>query len=274
MVNRSDFNLPPIDSGLILDNVAAASGVQKLSTRIDLDGTGSIVHMFSSEDAEYTPEGGVKPVVDTNARSLTVSAEKFAKIEVISKELKADAPALAQAIYEKAPQSFASIFDKLVIGDKPKPSGNFDSLATAPEMEIATLADAYAALSAVEAKGVTPEAWLFSTAMINYLSGMVNTLGLPVFDLAGETFLGLPFARVTSTNRFALVGPWKSRTVYGVVEGDTEVRISEEASLEKDGTTINLWQRNLYGILAETRFGFRAADVNEFVKLVPAVDAE
>ena len=54
-----------------------------------------------------------------------------------------------------------------------------------------------------------------------------------------------------------VAGDWE-QAIYGVVNG-VEVSISEEATLELgDGSTINLWQQNMFAVRAEIEIGFRA----------------
>lgn len=271
MATRDDFELPPVDSGLILTKVHDGSALQRVSQRIDLPGTGSIVHTFTTGDAAYVTEGGRKPLTPNSGASLTVSAEKFTKVVFITDELSEDSPALADAIYTEIPKSFSSTFDKIIIGALAKPSGNFDNLAGAPTLEISTVASAYAALSAVEANDVNPEAWVFTSAMFNDMAGRVNDLGTSVFNFANGEFLGLPYVVVRSTTKAAWVGPFQSRSVYGIVDGTPKVIVSTEGTLiDEDGTVISLLQENKIGVVAEVRFGFRVADINEFVKLTLA----
>lgn len=272
MTSKTDFDLPPIDSGLILSKVSEISAIQKLSTRIDLPGTGAIVHNFSTGEASYVPEGGRKPLTNTNASSLTVAPAKFTKVITITDELSTDSPALANAIYGEIPKSFAPTFDRIIIGDLTKPSGDFDNLAGAPVQTLETVSDAYNALSTVEGKGVNGEGWLFTSAEFNALAGKVNNLGVAVFDFSNGQFLGLPYAVVRSTVKAAWVGPFSTRSVWGVVDGTPSVKISTEGTLVADnGTIISLLQENKIGVIAEIRLGFRVADITEFVKLVPAV---
>lgn len=272
MTSRSDFDLPPIDSGLILSKVNDTSAIQKLSQRIDLPGTGAVVHTFDTGDATYVPEGGRKPLTPTTSASLTVAATKLAKVIFITDELSTDSPALSNAIYNEVPKSFGNTFDKIVVGDLAKPSGDFDSLAGAPVLALATKADAYEALTAVEGTGVNADGWLFTSAMYHEMAGKVNDLGTSVFDFSNGTFLGLPFAVVRSTAKAAWVGPFGTRSVYGIVDGTPKVIVSTEGTLVADnGQVISLLQENKIGVVAEVRLGFRVADITEFRKLVPTV---
>jgi hypothetical protein len=58
------------------------------------------------------------------------------------------------------------------------------------------------------------------------------------------------------------------------VEG-VQVRTSADATItDSDGTTqINLWERNMFAVLAEIEVGFRVRDDDAFVRLTDAAAA-
>ena len=49
-----------------------------------------------------------------------------------------------------------------------------------------------------------------------------------------------------------------------------QIAISDQATLTSGGTTINLFQRNMFAVRAEIEFGFRIASPNYFVRLTDA----
>lgn len=267
MVSTADFSKSPVDSGVILQAQVEASALAKLVKKISLPGSGAYVHEFTTGGAEYVAEGALKPVVDVTGASVLVDAIKFAKVVVLTKELAEDSPAIANAILQDLPASFASTLDRIVIGDTSKPTGNIDSLVGAPTQEVSTVSDLYAAYDTVEATGATVDGILFTSSYLNYLRGKVNDLGLPVFSIGANDIDGIPFAVVRSSTRNAWVGPFASRAVWGVVDGYPKVDISTDAPVTVDGKMISLFQENKIGVLGETRVGFRVANVNEFVKL-------
>lgn len=271
-VQTSDYLLPPIDSGVVLTKLVQSSAIAKLVPQIPLSGSGSVFHTFASGDAEYVTESGLKPVVSVTGGSFEVDAKKFAKAIVLTDESVEDSPAIGKAALESVPEVFASILDRIAIGTKAKPSGNFDTLAAAPSMEIDTVADLYAAIDTVEANDVTADGILFTSSMLNHLSGKVNSLGLPVFNISGGEINGIPYAVIKSSVKAAFVGPFATRAVWGIVPGYPKVTVHDDV-VEVDGVLRALWQHNEIAVLGETRIGFRVADVNEFVKLVPATVA-
>ena len=53
-----------------------------------------------------------------------------------------------------------------------------------------------------------------------------------------------------------IAGDW-SQAIYGTVSGVT-VDISNQATITMDGEQVNLWERNMFAVLAEIEVGFRA----------------
>ena len=65
-----------------------------------------------------------------------------------------------------------------------------------------------------------------------------------------------------------IAGDW-SQAVWGSVEG-IKIKFSDQATITKGDSQINLWQRNMFAVLVEAELGFRVADVNRFAKLTQA----
>jgi hypothetical protein len=62
-------------------------------------------------------------------------------------------------------------------------------------------------------------------------------------------------------------GDWPS-AIWGYVDAIT-ISVSDQASLtDTDGSTLNLWQRNMIGIRCECEVGFGYRDPDRFVRLV------
>ena len=70
-----------------------------------------------------------------------------------------------------------------------------------------------------------------------------------------------------SPNVVGLAGDFARSAIYGTVEG-ISVDISDTATVNKGGTQLNLWQRNMFAIRAEVEVGFIVRDDAHFVKLV------
>ena len=51
------------------------------------------------------------------------------------------------------------------------------------------------------------------------------------------------------------------------VEDCFQIQISDQATLNDGGTSLNLWQRNMFAVRAEIEIGFVVRDVNQYVKI-------
>ena len=68
-----------------------------------------------------------------------------------------------------------------------------------------------------------------------------------------------------SPSTVGFAGDW-TKALYGIVEG-VDITFSSDASLTlANGTTINLFQRNMFAVRAEIEVGF-VADTSVFTKL-------
>jgi hypothetical protein len=76
-------------------------------------------------------------------------------------------------------------------------------------------------------------------------------------------------AQVSDPNTVGFVGDW-SKAIYGVVNG-VDISISDQATLDLGGgSSINLFQQNMFAVRAEIEIGFRA-DTSVFNKLTATV---
>jgi hypothetical protein len=75
-----------------------------------------------------------------------------------------------------------------------------------------------------------------------------------------------------AADTIGFAGDFAGSAIYGVVE-DVRVKLTDSATVNKGGTQINLWQRNMFAILAEVEVGFIVRDGAHFVKLTGATTA-
>lgn len=270
MVMTSDFSNPPVDSGVILTKVNDSSALAKLVPQVPLSGSGSLYHTFELSNPSLVGEGQLKPMSTTAVTSIEMGAHKFTNKFTVSDEALEDVAGLSNAIYNKIPAKLVNDIDFRVIGDRVAPSENFSNLSGATELEVGSVADFYAALGAVGTQGVQAEGILITSGFLLALKGMRYESGLPMFAIDGENIEGVRYAVVNSAVPVAYVGPFATRAVWGVVPGYPKVKVVDGAFTLEDGTVLTLSDHNLVGIIAETRVGFRVADVAEFRKLVPA----
>ena len=83
-----------------------------------------------------------------------------------------------------------------------------------------------------------------------------SVLGRPVFKSRAAA----------SGDVIGFAGDW-TQAIWGTVEG-VQVKISDQASLQVGENTINLFQQNMFSVLAEIEVGFILGDEDAFVKLI------
>jgi hypothetical protein len=83
-------------------------------------------------------------------------------------------------------------------------------------------------------------------------------LGRPVFK-SKAAYLD------TTTDVLGFTGDW-TQAIWGQVD-DVTVKISDQATLTVGEDTVNLFQQNMFAVLAEIEVGFRISDIAAFKKL-------
>lgn len=68
-----------------------------------------------------------------------------------------------------------------------------------------------------------------------------------------------------TTDVLGYAGDW-TQAIWGQVN-DVTIKISDQATLVSGETTINLFQQNMFAVLAEVEVGFRVSDADAFVAL-------
>lgn len=264
----------------------AASVVQNLSTRVDLPAGGIDIPIITSQpEANWVNETDEKPVGKATFGSKTIRGHKMALILPFSNEFRRDQTALYNALVEAMPAALARKFDKTALGFAPSPGTGFDTLAAAPVAALDGTYDKWlAALGAVTAsdEGADITGWALSAAGEIEALRTKDGQGNPLFinSAADQGAIGNILARPVfksnnaggtvdvSTQVFGFAGDWAS-TAWGAVE-DIQIKTSDQATLNIDGTQVNLWQRNMFAVLAEFEVGFVVRDPKRFVKLTKA----
>lgn len=284
--NTSGVVLPLSVSDEIWGNAQEASAVMQLARKINLPGSGVTVPMVTGDaEADWVNETDEKPVSDSTVSAKSITPYKIAVIETFSNEFKRDIPGLYEELARRLPAALAKKFDQTVFHATSAPGSNFDLLSGAPALTL-DATNTYGDLVAVDAsianaggilngfvlspkgRGVLLSATdstnrpLF-VSNLQTENGVSNVLGSPVIlsrnvykgDEAGDDGEVLGFA-----------GDWTS-AVYGTVNG-IEVSMSDQASVNKNGTTLHLFQRNMFALRAEVEIGFAVSNLDHFVKIV------
>jgi HK97 family phage major capsid protein len=283
--------LPKDVSSEIWGNAVQESVIMQAARRINLPGTGVTVPMITGDaSANWVNETDEKPVSDATVSSKSITPYKLAVIETFSNEFRRDLPALYAELARRLPSALGRKFDATVLHGT-APGSNFDVLSSSSAVAVDatdTVGDLANALTTVGRAGGDVSHWLVSpqaegTIMTakdgvgNYLflrdartdSGSIGSIfGRPV--LKAKAVYNNPTDPAADTIGFA--GDFAGSAVWGSVEG-IKVSVSDQATVNKGGTQLNLWQRNMFAILAEIEVGFAVRDGAHFVKLTGATTA-
>jgi HK97 family phage major capsid protein len=277
-INRASgsISLPAEVSNEILGKVLETSVVQSAARRIDLPGRGTAVNVITGEpSAAWVGETDAKPVSNGTAATKVLRPYKLAVIETFSNEFRRDLPALYNALASRLPNALAKKFDSTVFHGT-APGSDFDTLASAGAHEL-DYDGMVAALSAIGGAGYDLNGIIVSPQGEAKLLGEKDLDGRPLFinNLQGEGGIGSVLGRPvfksqaayldTTTDVLGFTGDW-SQAIWGQVDNVT-IKISDQATLEVGESTVNLFQQNMFAVLAEIEVGFRVGDIAAFKKL-------
>lgn len=277
--NRTNIDLPVEVSQEIIQKTQEGSAVMRLARNITLPGRGvEIPVIVSDPEAAWTDETDNKPVSNPGLETKTMRGYKLAVIVPFSNQFRRDAAALYDAIVERIPGALGQKFDATVFGAVAAPGSDFDTFASCNAHSIAS--DVYQGLvdadTDISMNGGITNGYVISPQGKGILLGAVDGDHRPLFinnvsEGAIPMILGAR-AEISkgayvagSPNTVGIAGDW-TKAVCGIVEG-IEIAFSSDASLTlANGTTINLFQRNMFAVRAEIEIGFRA-DLTVFNKI-------
>jgi HK97 family phage major capsid protein len=267
--------LPEAVSSEILGKVLETSVVQRAARRIDLPGRGTAVNVITGEPtAAWVGETEAKPVSNGTAATKVLRPYKLAVIETFSNEFRRDLPALYNALASRLPNALAKKFDSTVFHGT-APGSDFDTLA-AVQTETLEYDGLISALSKLGAEGYDLNGFIISPQGEAGLLGLKDLQERPLFinQLQAEGSIGSVLGRPVFKSQAAYkasngivgyAGDW-TQAIWGQVD-DVTIKISDQATLEVGESTINLFQQNMFAVLAEIEVGFRIADEDAFVGL-------
>ena len=273
------LSLPASVSAEILGKTVEASVIQAASRRVTLPGNGAFISVITGEPiADWVGETEAKPVSNGSAAHKLVRPYKLSVIETFSNEYRRDLSALYGALVERLPAALALKFDRTVFHGS-APGSDFDTFASIATQDIET--DTYtglvAALETIADNDYDANGVIIAPQGEAQILKAVDDQNRPLFieNLQAEGAIGSVLGRPVFKSRAAydagppralgVMGDW-TQAVYGAVN-DVTVRISDQATLTAGESTINLFQQNMFAVLAEIEVGFRLGDADAFVKL-------
>lgn len=275
-INRSTSGvvLPEAVSSEILAKVQEASVIQRTARRISLPGSGVAVQMITGDpQAAWVGETGEKPVSNPTVTSKVLRPYKLAVIETFSNEFRRDKAALYNALVNRLPGALAKKFDTTAMFGT-APGSDFDTLSDAGTMTL-SYDGLVNGLEGIGVDGYDLNGFVVSPQGEAGLLRIKDNDGRPIFinDARTEGGVGQALGRPVFKSRAAasgqvigFAGDW-AQAMWGTVE-DVQIKISDQATLNLgEGETINLFQQNMFAVLAEIEVGFRVGDLDAFRKI-------
>lgn len=293
--NRSNISLPTDVATEILQKTQEGSAVMQLARKINLPGNGLTIPVITSDpEAAWVGETDKKPVSNPGLRTKIMRGYKLAVIEPFSDEFRRDYASLYNALIQRLPNILAAKFDNTVFGGTQKPGDDFDSFANvtahsiSPESLSDVEPDVYKAFVAADTdiaiNGGILNGYVLSPQAKGIILASRDETGRPLFinnvaEGAVPVILGSPVkiakgayiegAEVTDPNTVGFAGDW-TKAMYGIVNG-VDITISDQATLDLgNGSSVNLFQQNMFAVRAEIEIGFRA-DTTVFNKFTATV---
>jgi HK97 family phage major capsid protein len=293
-LNRTSTNvgalLPREISSEIWNTAVEESVIMRASRRINLPASGLTIPIITGDaEADWVAETDEKPVSDVALSNKSMTGYKLAVIETFSEEFRRDLPALYAELARRLPSALGRKFDETILHGT-APGSNFDVLSGSAAVAVDatdTVGDLVGALSTVGTAGGDLSHWLLSPQAEGLVMTAKDAAGNYALlrDVQASTgAIGSLFGRqvlksravynnpATGADVIGYAGDFANSAIYGVVE-DVRVKISDTATVNKNGTQLNLWQRNMFAILAEVEVGFIVRDGAHFVKLTGATTA-
>lgn len=280
MISIESFDLGEIDSGVILTDVTKQSAFQRAGQRITISPTGSVVKSISNVTS-YGVAEGEKKTASGEGSSVVIGNNKFAAVVVETLEAWEYDNALYEAIGEQMPSAHAKAFDAMVAGLTVVPAKfqNFATLASAQEVEVETGADASVSIDDAFSlvKDGSGDAYVLTTAMLQYLKRQrIAATGARVFDIEGDNnegvIDGVPYYTITSSTKVGWVGNFADRYLWGTTGVTSRPFWMKDAGniTDSKGVEHNLTDQNKLAVFGEIFQGSGVADLEYFVKIVPA----
>ncbi len=277
--NRTNIDLPTDVAQEIIQKTQEGSAIMQMARQIALPGRGlSIPVVTSDPEAAWVGETEQKPVSNPGLNTKTMRGYKLAVIVPFSNQFRRDAGALFDALIERLPGALGAKFDATVFGGTEAPGDDFDTLASVNAHSLAS--DVYQGLvdadTDIALNGGITDGYIISPQAKGILLGATDDNGRPLFInsvaegaipmiLGSKTQISKGAFVAGSPNVVGFAGDW-TKAMYGIVEG-VDIQFSSDASLTlANGTTINLFQRNMFAVRAEIEVGF-VADTSVFAKL-------
>lgn len=276
-LNTGNLASNPVIEPKIVAAVEKASVFQTISSFKRLTRDGVVINEYGQSLPSFVGEAGVKPVNNPKTKEFSMKPFKMAKIVYLTEELKDDEAEIERVILTEATGSLGRGFDAAVLGELVAPNG-FDTLTGAGGTVTITDYSTYIEATA-PIKGKAVSHIVLNREALTAIKRNMNGFGQPAVAVSSTHINDTPYVLIDSIPQvdvngnelpvepMGFVGPFATRAIWGAIPGSVKIKKSEEATIDDNGTLVNLWQTNQVAYLVEASFGFRVYDQAEFRKL-------
>jgi HK97 family phage major capsid protein len=277
--------LPKDLSDEIFANVQDQSAIMQLATPIELPGRGMTIPVVTGDpEASFTAEGEEAKVSNTSLGVKEMKPYKLTVIELFSNEFKDNYEAIFAELQNRLPGAIGRKVDATIMYGT-APGTGFDTLADAESVDLSVKPyDGFVdALEKVSNANGDLNGWVLSPKARTLLLKAKDSQQRPLFITnpavegkdGGSSVLAIPslFSRAAYQAKVAsktpelvgVGGDWTGAR-FGLVK-DIAISMADQATINAVGTTMILYQRDMFALKCTFMFGFVARDKAQFVRL-------
>lgn len=277
--------LPKDLSDEIFANVQDQSAIMQLATPIELPGRGMTIPVVTGDpEASFTAEGEEAKVSNTSLGVKEMKPYKLTVIELFSNEFKDNYEAIFAELQNRLPGAIGRKVDATIMYGT-APGTGFDTLADTESVDLSVKPyDGFVdALEKVSNANGDLNGWVLSPKARTLLLKAKDSQQRPLFITnpavegkdGGSFVLAIPslFSRAAYQAKVAsktpelvgVGGDWTGAR-FGLVK-DIAISMADQATINAGGTTMNLYQRDMFALKCTFMFGFVARDKAQFVRL-------
>ena len=224
----------------------------------------TIAGMATGATSQWVGEGAKKPVTNATFENIEIKSHKLAGIAILTDELlKRNSYSADKMVLNDLIESAAQLIDSTFIDDQAqtavRPAGILEGAtkvestgndATAIKADLAKLRISFISKNL----SLDGAYYIMSESRACLWAELTNPLGAPEFPglqapTGQKTLNGLPV--IESETADDVVTLFKPSELYLADEGGVETAYSDQATIDVNGTAVNLWQENKFAIRAE-----------------------
>lgn len=224
----------------------------------------TIAGMATGATSQWVGEGAKKPVTNATFESIEIKSHKLAGIAILTDELlKRNSYSADKMVLNDLIESASQLIDSTFIDDQAqtavRPAGileGAEQVASTGNDTTAIKADLAKLRIGFISKNLSLDGayYIMSESRACLWAELTNPLGAPEFPglqapTGQKTLNGLPVIESETAGDVVILV--KPSELYLADEGGVEIAYSDQATIDVNGTPVNLWQENKFAIRAE-----------------------